>query len=205
MRSIHFIAGLLVLTATAAPAAHAVEPAALPSGTYLFDPGHTRVTWSVSHLGYSTYTGLVPQVSGSLRIDPTHPEAARLDAQVPMTLITSLDPSLDRRLHGGQFFAVERYPTARYEASSLIMTGPGRARLDGMLTLCGVTHPVAMNVVFGGAGTDPVDGRLTVGFSGAAIVRRSSFGVVAYVPLVGDEVSLTLEAELKPQPTEKIP
>ncbi len=193
------------MTAFCARPAHGMDPSAVPPGTYVLDPQHTRVTWSVSHLGYSTYSGLIPQVHGRVRLDPSHPGATRLDASIPMAGMTSLDPALDLRLHGGQFFAVDRYPDASYHAQGLVTTAPGQGRLDGLLTLCGVTHPVAMNVVFGAAGIDPVDGRLTVGFAGSAIVRRSSFGVVAYVPVVGDDVTLTLEAEIKPQTEQKMP
>nr|WP_321986814.1 YceI family protein [uncultured Lichenicoccus sp.] len=196
---------LVGVAALLAVPARAVDPSAVPAGIYTLDPQHTRIAWSVSHLGYSTYTGLIPQVQGTLRLDPSHPEATSLDAEIPMARITSLDPALDLRLHGAQFFATDRHPTAVYHALGLVVTAPGRGHLDGMLTLCGVTHPVAMNIVFGGAGIDPVDGRLTVGFAGSAIVRRSAFGVVAYVPVVGDDVTLTLEAEVKPQTQRKLP
>ncbi|WP_428374432.1 YceI family protein [Lichenicoccus sp.] len=199
------LAGLLAVAALCARPAYGMDPSAVPPGSYVLDPQHTRIAWSVSHLGYSTYTGLIPFVHGTLLLDPSHPGATRLDAEIPMAGITSLDPALDARLHGGQFFAVDRYPSASYQAQGLVITAPGHARLDGLLTLCGVTHPVTMNVVFGGAGIDPVDGRLTVGFEASAIVRRSAFGVVAYVPVVGDDVTLILEAEVKPKPEQKMP
>ena len=152
----------------------------------------------MDHLGFSIYVGLIPQVHGSLLIDPANPQAARLEATVQMAKLTALDEALDRRLRGPQFFDVTRYPTATYRAVGLSMTGPQAAQLHGDLTLCGVTHPVTMNVRFQRAGTDPVDGALRLGFEGTAIVRRSLFGVVAYTPLVGDDVALQLEAEFTP-------
>ena len=172
--------------------------AAFPAGTYQLDPEHSRISWSVGHLGFSIYRGLIPRVQGRLRIDPAHPEASRLDATIPMASIGTLDPALDRRLASPQFFDVVRYPDAFYHAAGLVMTGPRTARLDGSLTLCGVSQPVAVNVRFERVGTDPVNGKLTLGFEGTAIVRRSRFGVTAYVPVVGDDVGLELEAELVP-------
>ena len=191
---------LLLCAAMPAYADPAADPARapFPAGRYRLDPLHSRIAWSVDHLGFSTFRGLIPRVGGTLLIDPSDPVAARLDVAVPMAGITSLDPALDLRLHGAQFFAVARYPTASYRASRLVVTGARTARLDGDLTLCGVTHPVAMNVRLERAGTDPVDGRLTLGFDGTMTVRRSQFGVVAYTPLVGDDVALDLEAELTP-------
>lgn len=187
---------LLPLAFLALTPARAEAP--FPAGRYRLDPHHARITWSVDHLGFSTYRGLIPSVTGTLLIDPAHPEAARLDAVVEMTGITSLDDELDKRLRGPQFFATPRYPTASYHATGLSMTGPRTALLHGSITLCGVTHALDMNVRFERAGQDPVDGRLTLGFNGAATLRRSSFGIVAYTPLIGDDVGLDLEAEFTP-------
>ena len=179
------------------PAAARVPPP-FPAGRYRLDPQHARIAWSIDHLGFSIYRGLIPQLHGSLLIDPAHPQTARLEATVQMAKLTSLDEALDHRLRGPQFFEVARYPTATYRAVGVLMTGPQAGQLHGDLTLCGVTHPVTMNVRFQRAGTDPVDGVLRLGFEGTAIVRRSSFGVVAYTPLVGDDVELQLEAEFIP-------
>ena len=188
---------LLALLALLAPTqSRAATPQVpFPAGRYRLDPHHARIAWSVDHLGFSTYRGLIPSVTGTLLIDPAHPEAARLDAVVRMGGITSLDEALDRRLRGPQFFDVARYPTAAYRADGLRMTGSRTALLHGSITLCGVTHPLDMNVRFRQAGQDPADGQLTLGFDGAATLRRSSFGIVAYMPLVGDDVGLDLEAE----------
>ena len=190
------LAFLFLLPALASAPTVAAEPFA--AGRYRLDPLHSRIGWAVDHLGFSTFRGLIPHVAGTLAIDPGHPEAMRFDAEAPMDEIASLDPALDSRLRGSQFFAVARYPNATYHARHLVMTGPRTARVDGSLTVCGVTHPVAMNVRFERAGIDPATGKPTLGFDGTMIVRRSMFGIVAYTPLVGDDVTLDLEAELIP-------
>ncbi len=194
------LAVLPLLTLLTSPGGRAQGPGRepFPAGRYRLDPHHARIAWSVDHLGFSTYRGLIPSVTGTLAIDPAHPEAARLDAVVQMTRITSLDDALDKRLRGPQFFDTAHYPTATYHAHGLGMTGPRTALLHGSITLCGITHPLDMNVRFERAGPDPVDGRLTLGFNGAAILRRSSFGIVAYTPLIGNDVELDLEAEFTP-------
>ena len=189
--------GALAVLLAVSGVARAAAP--FPAGLYQLDPLHSRIAWSVSHLGFSIFRGLIPSVQGSLRIDPVHPEASRLNAYVAMAGITTLDAALDARLRGGQFFATGRYPTAAYHADGLTMTGPRTARLDGTLTLVGVSHRVAMNVRFERAARDPVNGKLTLGFEGTATLRRSRYGIVAFTPLVGDDVTLNLEAEFVPR------
>ncbi len=198
-RFAHLLLSSLLLPSLLLSAGPAAAQPPFPAGRYRLDPQHARIAWSVDHLGFSTYRGLIPQGRGSLLIDPAHPQAASLEATVPMGRLTSLDEALDRRLRSAQFFDVARYPTASYRALGLVMTGADTAQLRGELTLCGVSHPVTMNVRFQRAGPDPVDGVLTLGFEGTAIVRRSLFGVAAYAPLVGDDVELQLEAEFTPE------
>ena len=172
--------------------------APFPAGRYRLDPQHARISWSVSHLGFSLYRGLIPSVHGTLAIDPRHPEAAVLDADIAMGGIATLDPALDSRLRGPQFLRTALYPTASYHAAGLRMTGAGTARVDGELSLCGVALRVPMNVRFQRAGHDPVNGSLTLGFEGTSVLRRSLFGVAAYAPFIGDDVALEVEAEFVP-------
>jgi polyisoprenoid-binding protein YceI len=59
----------------------------------------------------------------------------------------------------------------------------------------GVTRSVPLNVVFNGAGTNPLTQVQTLGFSATASIRRSEFGLGAWIPAVGNQVLLEIEAE----------
>ncbi len=50
------------------------------------------------------------------------------------------------------------------------------------------------------AGPNPMVKTYQLGFAGTAKIKRSDFGITAYVPAVGDEVTLTLEAEFRQVP-----
>jgi polyisoprenoid-binding protein YceI len=61
-----------------------------------------------------------------------------------------------------------------------------------------VTRPVVLNVVFNGAGINPLVPEkelLTLGFNAVGEVKRSDFGLGKYVPIVGDETTITISAE----------
>jgi polyisoprenoid-binding protein YceI len=172
-------------------------PAEVQAGSYRFDAGHSKITWSINHLGFSTYTGQFAAVSGALTLDPAKPTAASLDVTVDTTSLGTLNPALDAHLRSADFLNVAAFPTATFRATGVKLTGERTALISGDLTLHGVTRPVVVEATFNQAGVNPLDKTYSLGFDGKAVIKRSEFGITAYVPAVGDEVTLTIEAELK--------
>jgi polyisoprenoid-binding protein YceI len=70
--------------------------------------------------------------------------------------------------------------------------------MTGNLTLMGVTRPVTFNVTLVGAGHEPLPlplGQRAAGFEATATINRSDFGSTFLNDLVGDEVTLQIDAE----------
>ena len=166
-------------------------------GHYRLDPAHGKITWSVNHLGFSTYMGMFGGVAADLVLDPKNVAKLALTATVDTGTVDALNPRLNAELVGESWFDSKKYPQATFKATKITVNGPQTARIDGDLTMHGKTFPIIISATFNNAGVDPVDKQYTVGFDGASIVRRSTFGVSQYVPLVGDNVTLRLEGEFK--------
>lgn len=190
-------AAALLLSAGAAQAQTTASPAAVQAGTYKLDPAHGKITWSVSHFGFSTYIGQFANVNATLKLDPKAPAAAALDVTVDTTSLGTLNPALDTHLKSADFLDVAKFPTATFKATKVTVTGPKTADIAGDLTLHGVTRPVVVQAAFIQAGANPVDKKYELGFAGSAKIKRSDFGIKAYLPVIGDEVTLTIEAEFK--------
>jgi polyisoprenoid-binding protein YceI len=99
---------------------------------------------------------------------------------------------LDEELKGPQWFDAAKYPAISFVSSKVTPTGRGTARVDGTLTMHGVSKPETLAVKFNGAAVNPIDHSYSVGFEASGSVRRSDFGVKTYVPLVGDDVTLMI-------------
>ncbi|WP_407518996.1 YceI family protein [Methylobacterium oryzisoli] len=194
----------LLLAALPAAAQEPVPPTTDPSqvrpGRYVLDPAHGKITWSVSHLGYSTYYGQFTDVAADLTLEPKTPAQSRLTARIGTASIDGLNDTFNRHVRGPDFFDAAHFPTATFASTGVEPTGPTTARVLGDLTLKGVTKPVVLDVTFNQAGTNPIDKAYTVGFDGRALIRRSEFGVSAFLPAIGDEVTLRLEGEFKAAP-----
>ncbi len=178
--------------------ADTTNPAAVKPGTYVLDPGHSRVVWSLSHRGFSTYSGLLPAASGTLVLDPATPANSRVEVTLASAAVATADARFDARLKGPDFFHAEAFPTIRFASTAVVATG-NTAQVTGEVTLLGVTRPVTLDVTFHKAGLNPTDKLYHVGFDATGTLTRSDFGLRNGLPAIGDAVSLRIEAEFVPQ------
>ncbi|HEY8605093.1 YceI family protein [Tsuneonella suprasediminis] len=176
------------------------DPAAVRAGTYVLDPSHGKITWSVNHMGFSSYVGQFTDVSATLKLDPKTPSASTLNATVETDSVGTMNEALDHHLKTADFLDTAAFPTAKFAASRIRMVDADSAEIDGNLTLRGVTKPITILADFNQAGVNPVDGKYSVGFDGHARIKRSEFGVSYGLPMLGDDVTLHFEAEFKLQP-----
>jgi polyisoprenoid-binding protein YceI len=199
-KSAAFAAFLALSAAGAAQAQITTAPAAVQAGTYKLDPSHGKITWSVTHFGFSTYIGQFSSVNATLKLDPKALGASALNVTVDATSLGTLNPALDTHLKSKDFLDVATFPTATFKATKVTKTGEKTADIAGDLTLHGVTKPVVVHAVFNQAGVNPLDKKYSLGFAGTAEITRSDFGIKAYVPAISDNVTLTIEAEFKAAP-----
>ena len=187
---------LLAGGAVVAQAALTQAPAEVQAGTYKLDPDHGKITWSVDHLGFSTYVGQFVNAQADLVLDPANPSASRLTATIPLTEVDTNSDGLDAHLQTADFFDTANHPVATFVSRTVTVDAgdPSEATVVGDLTLRGVTRPVTMAVEFNQAGPS-MGGAYRAGFDGEATIKRSEFGVDYALPVLGDEVTLHIEGE----------
>jgi len=170
-------------------------PAEVQAGAYKLDPDHGKITWSLDHLGFSTYVGQFVNVQADLTLDPANPANSQLTATIPLTEVDSNSDGLDAHLQTPDFFDTANHPVATFVSRSVTVDAddPSEATVIGDLTLRGVTRPVTMEVEFNQAGQSM--GAYKAGFDGEATIRRSDFGINFALPALGDEVKLHIEGE----------
>jgi len=187
----------------AAPGAVPANVADLKAGHYAMDPKHSSLIARVSHMGVSLYTVRFDTMDASLDYDPAHPERTRVSASVdPASLDVNADYS---HTFAEEFLQAGKFPRATFVSTSIqpgpVQPGVGpTGTMTGDLTLMGVTKPVTFNVTFIGAGHEPVPiplGRQAAGFEATTTIKRSDFGSTFLNNMVGDDVTLQIEAEFE--------
>jgi polyisoprenoid-binding protein YceI len=198
--SLTLAAGLL-MSAGAQAQGPAANPTAVPGGAYAVEPGHTQVLFSVLHMGFTNYNGAFSKASGVLKLDPEALSATALDVTVPVASVSTTSAKLDEELRGDQWLDAAKYPDMHLHATTITRTGPSTANIVGELTLHGATRPVMLKARFIGAGVDPLSKAYTVGFQVHGMIKRSEFGVKTYVPLIGDDLDITINAAFVKAPS----
>ncbi|MCB8875245.1 YceI family protein [Acidisoma silvae] len=188
------IAAGLASTAMSHASAQVVTTTAskVTAGTYNVEPYHTRIVFSVSHMGFTTWYGDFTTASGTLTFDPKSPAKSALDISFPTASVTTTNTKLDGELKSPMWFDAAQFPTITFKSTKIVVTGHNKGVIEGDLTFHGVTHPVTLTAHFNGAGTNPLDKKYTIGFDAHGSLSRADWGVKTYEPLIGDKVDLQL-------------
>ena len=190
--------GALLQAQTPAPAN--ADPVAVEPGDYVVEPIHTRVGFSVSHMGFTDWYGDFTGVSGSLRLDPRHLAEASVEVTIPVASLSTTNARLDGELRSADWFDAEHFPTIRFVSTKVVRTGARTARIEGSLTFHGIVRPATLDASFNAAGVNPLSKGYTVGFNGTTQIHRSDFGVKTYEPLIGDTVDIRISAAFERKP-----
>lgn len=164
--------------------------------TYTLEPGHTQVDFRWNHMGFSTPAAAIHVTDGVLKFDPDAPTRASVSLTLPINTIDTRVPELDKHLLSADFFDAAKYPTATFKSTKVVREGKGKAyKIYGNLTIKGVTKPVVLAATLNHVGTHPMMKIPAVGFDATTSIKRSDFGIGAYVPAVSDKIDIRITTE----------
>ena len=171
----------------------------VPTGTYGLDKTHGYISFTYSHLGFSNPQLGFDDFEVSLQADPAKPEQSQLQVTIAAASIDSRVALFDEHLNGEQYFDTAKYPEIAFRSKEIVATGENTFDVVGELTIKDVTAPLTLRATINKAGNHPISKLPTIGVSATGTLSRSAWGLSQYTPLVGDEVSLSIEVELPQQ------
>ena len=166
------------------------------------DPAHSAAHFSVRHLMISNVRGEFTKLSGSAVIDPVNSEKSTVEVTIDAASINTREPQRDEHLRSPEFFDVAKYPTLTFRSKRVEAHGADEFKLTGDLTIHGVTKEVSFDVEGPTPSVKDPWGNIRAGITASAKINRKDFGVAwnAFTEagglVVGDEVKITIEAEL---------
>lgn len=162
--------------------------------TYEVDTRHSHMSWQMPHLGISTYRGKFARTAGKITLDRAAKTGA-MDITIDPASQLSGDERLDKHLQSEDFFNTAKFPTITFRSNRVQFSGDNPSRIDGELTMLGVTRPVTLQVVSFRCINHPMRKTEVCGADATATIKRSEWGIKYGLPGLIDDVKLDLQVE----------
>ena len=172
--------------------------AALPAmaqETYKIDPVHSEVAFKVRH-GLGKVSGRFTKFAGEIKVDTKDISKSSVAVTIDATSISTDNAGRDKHLQSPDFFDTAKFPTITFKSTDVKEVAKGKLEITGDFTMHGVTKRITFPI--SNAGTQPgmKPGSVVAGFiDGALTLNRLEYGVKYGVPLVGEEVAISLNIE----------
>ena len=173
---------------------------------WAIDGSHSAANFSVRHNVVTTVRGTLGPITGKVQYDGKDVKSVTADVAVDMAKINTQNERRDNHLRSPDFFDVANHPSLTFKSKRVEPGTAGRFKLIGDLTIRGNTKEVVLDV----EGPSPIvqtagrNGGVTVltGATATTKISRKEFGVlwnnlIESMPVVGDEVTVTIDLELR--------
>jgi polyisoprenoid-binding protein YceI len=191
MRRFALVTGILAL---AAPLALA------QTSTWVSDPAHSEVDFSITHLAISNVHGRFGHVAATIVYNQADITKSTVTATIDVTGVDTGEEARNNHLKSPDFFDVATYPTATFTSTSVAKSGDGLT-INGNLTLHGVTRPVVLTAEGPTGPVAGMDQKQHAGFTATTTIKRIDFGIGPKfgASMVGDTVKLNIELDVAKQ------
>ena len=166
------------------------------AGDYIIDTKgmHAFIQFKIQHLGYSWLYGRFNDFGGKFSYDEKAPDKTTLEVNINTKSVDSNHAERDKHLRSDDFLDVEKFPEAKFVATSYVPSESGKGIMKGDFTLHGITKPIEIAVDSIGAGDDPWGGYRR-GFEGKVTIVLADYEIKKNLGPSSTEVELTLSIE----------
>ena len=169
--------------------------------TWSIDPAHSSVHFKVRHMMISNVRGEFRTVRGNLKLNDADITKSEIDIEIDTSSIHTRDEQRDAHLRSPEFLDTELHPLLTFRSTNVEKTGVDTLRVQGDLTIHGVTRSVELDVdSISPSAKDPW-GNVRMAASASTVISRKDFGLTWNAALetggvlVGDEVTIDIDVE----------
>lgn len=166
------------LRALLSMSAIATSLASAAPANYTIDPEHTYPSFEASHMGISMWRGKFDKSSGAARLDKDA-QRGEVNIRVDLKSVDFGHAKLNQFMMGPEFFDTTKYRYGTYKGTLAGFVDGVPTRVDGALTLHGVTKPLALKINTFKCIPHPMLNRELCGADAFATFNRDDFGLDA--------------------------
>lgn len=162
------------------------------------DLEHVSVFWSLWHGGFSQVTGQFRQINKvDMVFDRKDVTNSKVSVEIEAASLDSNHAYRDNWARSEAAMDVWKFRTINFDSTKIEKTGDNTAKMTGNLTMHGVTFPVTMDVTYNKGGLHLSKKYSIDGFTAKGKLKRSDFGMSAFIPWIGEEIEFVIQVEAK--------
>jgi polyisoprenoid-binding protein YceI len=163
---------------------------------YTADKWHTRILFSLNHMGLSNYTGRFLEHDIKFVFDEEDMANSSMEVTVPVSSIDTFSPELNSKMSDESFFNTEDYPNIYFKSKEVTKTGVKTGRLIGDLTIKGKTLPLVLDFTFNGKVMHERFKLNNAGFTATGTLDSRAYDVNPLpIWMVGSIINIRIELE----------
>jgi len=170
-------------------------PLAVAADAYKVDGMHSMPSFTFKHLNLSSFRGRFETTTGTIEFDPVQ-HSGTADIVIDIDSVSTGVPMLDQFLKSAKFFDSARFPTATFKSSSFKFSGEQLVSVSGDLSLHGITKPLVLEIVYLSCREHPLLNIPSCGADAIVTIKRSEFGLDAFIGNDSDEVKVDISVEV---------
>lgn len=167
--------------------------------TWTADPNHSKLSFSIIHLGISSIDGLFNNFEASLKTSKDDFSDATFEMTADVNSINTQIDARDQHLRSDEFFDVVKFPKMTFKSTSIKKDGKekGRYILVGNLSMHGITKQITLHLWYRGTALNPANNSNVAGFQITGSLKRSDFDLGSKYPepMLSNEVKIKADCE----------
>jgi len=140
-------------------------------------------------------TGSFKEWQGLVLVDDADVARSTVQVNVNTNSIQMMDTQQSEMLKDADFFDVAKFPKMTYRSSKVTRTSDTTLKVEGAITLRGITRPMELAVSVTDRKPDAAAGARYARFRAEGSLKRSEFGMVKYIDVVGDMVDFSIRTD----------
>ena len=168
--------------------------AAFAADSYTIDPAYSMAHFDIARVGFSAQRGSFNKTSGKVTLDLPAKKGS-VDFTIQTASIDMGSAAWTAHLSDEGLFNVKKFPTMHFRSEQLVFEGDKVVAAQGQFTMLGVTRPLRLAVNNFQCGVSPLNKKPLCSGNITAAIKRSDFGLTKYIPVVSDEVSITVPVD----------
>ena len=163
---------------------------------YKINPNSTDIAFTVDVLGLTTCQGEFSKFTGSLTLDLDQPESSEVAVRIDAASASMEWAMATQMILGESYLDAEHFPELQFVSDRVTMLGDGKVRMDGTLTLRGISHAESFVADLSDRHWNKDHNAEEAEFTATGTVHRSDYRMDQDRSMLDDRVTFTIHARL---------